>query len=94
MIAFPFSFIDNFPNHEFLGDTQTGPIVCLSFFNRNVHGNFGTSGASATSLVSSWTMWGSMASAVSLVNHTPGLVAVIVFSRDFLGRTLKGDKSA
>lgn len=95
MTTFPFSSIDNFPNYGFLGDTRTGPIVCLSFFSNAVRGDFGTFVATAASLASSWSIWGSTASlAISSVNHTLGLVAVIVSTWDLFSRVLKGGKSA
>lgn len=94
VMDFPFSFIDNLSNHGFLGDMQIGPIVYLSFFGRGVHGDFETSSARATSLISSWTIWGFVASpTISSMNHTLGPVLFIVFTQDMVWCILKGGKS-
>lgn len=70
-------------------------MLFLSFFGHGVRGDFGMSGTTTVSLSSSWAIWGLAASpVVSSVNHSPGLVVVIVFSRDLFGRVLKGGKSS
>lgn len=68
-------------NHLHVQVFARGPIVCLSFFDRDVHGDFGTYSAPAISPGYSWTIWGGTAlTVVSSENLTPGLVAIIVFA--------------
>lgn len=85
VMALPFSSIDILPNHGFLGDMRTGPIVYLSFFSRGVRGDFGTSSETTTSL-------GSLA--VSSANFTPVLATAIMVARDMFCHILKDSKIA